>query len=458
MCWNGGAPDSLPAMKIASRVPASALVLLIALAANASGATLPAHVITGYWQNFNNGAPVLKLRDVPSAYNLIAVAFAEATATPGAVAFNLDTAATGYSGGAEFIADISLLHSQGRSVILSVGGQDGNVIVNSSAAAANFSSSVLGLISLYGFDGVDIDLENGIDAVHMAQALRSIAAARPGAIITLAPQTIDMQSPGSGYFQLALAIQDVLTIVNLQFYNSGSMNGCDHKVYVQGTEDFLTALACIEIQNGLRPDQVALGLPASPAAAGGGYVDPSVVNAALDCLTAGTHCGSFHPAQTWPGLRGAMTWSINWDAVSGFNWARAVAAHLSSGGGRCIPDTTTLCIDDQSGDARFEIKVRYHTSQAGGLSGDGTAIPLTTLGVVHGGLFWFFSVDNPEMLVKVINACTVNHKFWVFYSAGTNVGLTVTVTDTLTGQTRTYGNLDLKPAAPVQDGQAFDCN
>jgi len=39
-------------------------------------------------------------------------------------------------------------------------------------------------------------------------------------------------------------------------------------VYAQGTIDFLTALACIQLQGGLRPDQVALGLPASSRAAG----------------------------------------------------------------------------------------------------------------------------------------------------------------------------------------------
>ena len=41
-----------------------------------------------------------------------------------------------------------------------------------------------------------------------------------------------MQStPSSDYFQLALNIKDILTIVNMQYYNSGSMNGCDGNVY-----------------------------------------------------------------------------------------------------------------------------------------------------------------------------------------------------------------------------------
>ncbi len=78
--------------------------------------------------------------------------------------------------------------------------------------------------------------------------------------------------------------------------------------------DFLTALACIQLEGGLDPSQVGIGVPASPSGAGSGYVSPTVVNNALDCLTRGTNCGSFKPSKTYPGLRGAMTWSTNWDA------------------------------------------------------------------------------------------------------------------------------------------------
>lgn len=55
--------------------------------------SLPKHILTGYWQNFNNGAAVQKISDVPAAYDLIAVAFADADAArPGGVTFNLDSA------------------------------------------------------------------------------------------------------------------------------------------------------------------------------------------------------------------------------------------------------------------------------------------------------------------------------------------------------------------------------
>src|SRR5205807_6953721 len=124
-----------------------------------------------------------------------------------------------------------------------------------------------------------------------------------------------MQSTGTAYFQLALNIKDILTVVHTQYYNSGSMRGCDqNQPYSQGNENFIVALACIQLQSALRPDQIALGLPASGSAAGSGYVDPSVVNNSLDCLARGSNCASFKPPATWPSIRGAMTWSINWDA------------------------------------------------------------------------------------------------------------------------------------------------
>ncbi|WP_052888668.1 chitinase [Thermogemmatispora carboxidivorans] len=299
------------------------------------GGSLPRHVLTGYWQDFTNGATPLRLSAINSYYNLIAVAFANADPSrPGAVTFSLDSGLSSALGGyttGQFISDIATLHSQGKKVIISVGGQNGTITVNDATSATNFANSVYQLMTTYGFDGVDIDLENGINPTYLASALRQLSAlAGSNLIITLAPQTIDMQSTAGAYFQLALNIKDILTLVNTQYYNSGTMNGCDGKVYAQGSEDFMTALACIQLQGGLRPDQVGLGLPASPSAAGGGYVAPSVVNAALDCLSRGTNCASFKPSTTYPGLRGAMTWSINWDASNGYAFANTVGPHLSS--------------------------------------------------------------------------------------------------------------------------------
>ncbi|NDZ79195.1 chitinase [Streptomyces sp. SID10853] len=300
-------------------------------AATVHTAAPPAHAVTGYWQNFNNGAAVQKLSDVPDDYDIIAVAFADTGSSPGAVTFNLDSAGLGGYTADQFKADIKAKQAAGKSVVISIGGQNGTVSVSDSASADNFANSVYSLMQEYGFDGVDIDLENGVNSTYMSQALKSLSAkAGSGLVITMAPQTIDMQSTSAEYFKTALAIKDILTVVNMQYYNSGSMLGCDGKVYSQGTVDFLTALACIQLEGGLDPSQVGLGVPASSSAAGSGYVAPSVVNDALDCLTKGSNCGSFKPSKTYPGLRGAMTWSTNWDATAGNAWSGAVGPHVHS--------------------------------------------------------------------------------------------------------------------------------
>ncbi|NKZ02843.1 carbohydrate-binding protein [Actinomadura latina] len=235
---------------------------------------LPRHFLTGYWHDFVNPAQELKLSQVPDDYDLIAVAFGESTTRPGEVAFRVDpelsTALGGYTD-AQFTSDIAALQARGKKVILSVGGERGAIRVSDGTSAQLFADSVYGLMTEYGFDGVD-----------------------------------------------------------MQYYNSGAMLGCDQKVYGQGTVDFMTALACIQLEGGLRPDQVALGLPAGPGAAGGGVVAPSVVDNALDCLAKGTGCGTFKPSRTYPDIRGAMTWSINWDVTNGGGFASTVGPHLDT--------------------------------------------------------------------------------------------------------------------------------
>ncbi|WP_457029909.1 chitinase [Kitasatospora sp. P5_F3] len=290
------------------------------------------HLLTGYWQNFDNGATVQKISDVPAAYDIIAVSFADATGSAGGISFTLDSTLSSRLGGytaAQFKADIAAKKAAGKKVVVSVGGQNGTVSVNSSASAGNFADTAYAVIQEYGFNGIDIDLENGVSATYMGQALHSLASrVGSGFVLTMAPQTIDMQSAGAEYFKLALNVKDILTIVNMQYYNSGTMLGCDGNVYAQGTVNFLTALACIQLKNGLEPRQVGLGVPASTSAAGGGYVSPSVVNAALDCLAQGTNCGTFKPDTRWPGMGGAMTWSTNWDAKAGGGIASTVGGHL----------------------------------------------------------------------------------------------------------------------------------
>ncbi|MFD8701497.1 chitinase [Kitasatospora sp. NPDC059648] len=290
---------------------------------------LPAHVVTGYWQNFDNGSTPQRLSDVQNAYDIIAVSFADAVPTQtGAISFTLDPGLSKALGGytdAQFRADVKAKQAAGKKVVLSIGGQNGAISVGDATAGANFANSAYAIIKDYGFDGIDVDLENGVQPGPLGSALHALQAkVGPGFVLTMAPETIGMYSTSGAYFQLALNTKDILTVVNTQFYNSGGMNGCDGRVYDQGTIDFITSQVCTHIQGGLRPDQVGIGVPASSRAAGGGYVDPSVVNNALNCLATGENCGSFVPPAKWPTIRGAMTWSTNWDANNGNAFSNAV--------------------------------------------------------------------------------------------------------------------------------------
>lgn len=86
-------------------------------------------------------------------------------------------------------------------------------------------------------------------------------------------------------------------------------------------------------------------------------------------------------------------------------------------------------------------------------------LSLASLGIDRGGILHFGNATNPEVLVKVLDGCNNNGRFWVFASAATNLGFTMTVTDTFAGITRAYTNPDLTQALATTDTQAFaTCN
>ncbi len=121
--------------------------------------------------------------------------------------------------------------------------------------------------------------------------------------------------------------------------------------------------------------------------------------------------------------------------------------------GDCAPDANTLCLP---ADDRFRVSVYYETVQGGGRMGDAQAIPLDTVGLHRGGIFYFVDSENPEFLVKVLDGCAINDHYWVFYAATTNVGFELTVVDTQTPfAVRTYTNPDVHPALTITDTRAF---
>ncbi|GJM67914.1 hypothetical protein HMSSN036_01300 [Paenibacillus macerans] len=139
---------------------AALIVPLFSLAAfSEEGAAAAANgdkIIVGYWHNFDNGSSNIRLRDVPSSYDVIQVAFAEPSggAASGDMAFQPYNASIG-----EFQADVRELQSQGKKVLISIGGANGAVELSTDQAKQKFVSTMKSIIDTYGFDGLDIDLE-----------------------------------------------------------------------------------------------------------------------------------------------------------------------------------------------------------------------------------------------------------------------------------------------------------
>ncbi len=115
----------------------------------------------------------------------------------------------------------------------------------------------------------------------------------------------------------------------------------------------------------------------------------------------------------------------------------------------CVPSVTAMCLAN----GRFRVEVQWRRSAADPFSA-GRAVPITS----DTGYFWFFDSGNIELVVKVLNGCTIDAAYWVFAGGLTNVELDLKVTDVQTGQVRNYPNPPGTAFVPVQDTSAFACS
>ncbi|GAB1642859.1 chitinase [Krasilnikovia sp. MM14-A1259] len=332
---------------------------------------LPKHALIGYLHaSFANGSGYLRMADVPADWDIIDLAFGEPTSpTSGDIRFTLcpATECPGVEAEADFIAAIRAKRAAGKKVLLSIGGEKGQVQLTTTAARDAFVRSVGAIIDKYGLDGVDIDFEghslslNSGDTdfknpttpvvVNLIAALRSLKARYGnGFVLTMAPETFFVQlgyqyygsgpwggqDPRSGaYLPVIYAMRDDLTVLHVQDYNSGPIMGLDNQYHTMGGADFHIAMTDMLLAGfpvagntanafpALRADQVAFGAPAA-VSAGNGYVAPAGVQSAVTCLVKGTGCGGYTPRSgTSPALRGLMTWSINWDRYYGWEFRNA---------------------------------------------------------------------------------------------------------------------------------------
>ncbi|GEP64155.1 hypothetical protein CBE01nite_19230 [Clostridium beijerinckii] len=333
-----------------------------------TSSSIPNHVLVGYWHNFNNGSGDIKLKDVSSNFDVINLSFGEPTSvTSGDIKFTpyneTDT---------EFKSDVQYLQSKGKKVLLSIGGQNGEVQLTSSTSVNNFVNSVSTIIDKYGLDGLDVDFEghslylNAGDKdfknpttpviVNTISALKQLKTKYGSKfVLTMAPETFFVQlghtyygglnsyvdNRAGAFLPVIYGLRDELNWLQVQYYNSGSINDINGKAQSMGSGEFYASLADMlltgfNVNNdsnyffpALRQDQVVIGVPCCNSA-GNGYVSNAEVQSALDGLINGGTVGSYKINNKYPNLRGLMTWSINWDQYTNFNWSNYFRGYFNN--------------------------------------------------------------------------------------------------------------------------------
>lgn len=354
---------------VASGLLTAATTAPAARAAAAEPTALPTHALVGYLHaSFANGSGYTRLADVPDSWDIIDLAFGEPTsATSGDIRFSLcpQTECPNVESKEDFKAAIKAKQAAGKKVLISIGGQNGQVQLTTTQARDTFVSSVSAIIDEYGLDGLDIDFEGHslvLDTadtdfknpttpsiVNLISAVKTLKSRYgDGFTLTMAPETFFVQlgyqfygtgkwggqDPRAGaYLPVIHALRDDLTLLHVQDYNSGPIMGLDNQYHSMGGADFHIAMTDMLLTGfpvagdtdnvfpPLPPEKIAIGMPTSTNA-GNGHVPPAEVNKTLDCLTKGASCGTYQPHGTWPALRGLMTWSINWDRYSGWEFSK----------------------------------------------------------------------------------------------------------------------------------------
>lgn len=323
-------------------------------------------LLVGYWHNFDNGAGIVKIRDVDPAWDVINVSFGETYSDRAVVELHP------VYNEKEFIADIDYVQSKGKKVVLSLGGAEGTIQIPTDAAREKFMTSLTGLIDKYGFDGIDIDLEGGsgmilqpgdtdlknpitpqiVNFIKIIKAL--VAKYGDDFIISMAPELSYVQGGNTGYatnwgayLPLIDAVRNELDYLQVQHYNCGGNMALDGVTYNQGTADFQVAMVEMLLQGfqtrasknsffaPLKQEQVVIGVPASQKGTlnpNSGYIPPTEMLKALNYLIKGQSYGGSYKmiGEKYPNLRGIMAWSINWDNVNNKEFVKSYRPFFDS--------------------------------------------------------------------------------------------------------------------------------
>jgi chitinase len=328
-----------------------------------TSSTQNGHRLIGYWtgSRFSGNAEPFALHDVAPQWDVILVAFAmpDKNGPEGSLVFHAPRGITAD----ELKADIAQLKSQGKKVMISLGGGGEYFKLDGTQDIPNFVNSVTSIVTEYGFDGVDIDFETPSlslvpgdtdfrhpitpSVVNLIAGLRQLREHfGPGFMISLVPEGSQIPAGYASYggqfgsyLPLLYGLRDILSFVDVQDYNTPPLEGLDGEIYQSNSVDYHAAMTELLLHGFNVGGDPALFFPPVPAdkvAVGflTGYNTPEIVSQAMDYIIAGKQpVGATYkllqPAG-YPAMIGAMFWTIDADRHENYKYSNLIGPQLHS--------------------------------------------------------------------------------------------------------------------------------
>ena len=317
------------------------------------------HELIGYWTGSGPKGTILRLRDVSPQWDVIIVAFADVNhqAPEGTLKLHvrpgLDLA--------QMKDDIAVLKSQGKKVLISLGGGGEYFTLAQTSSIPNFVNSVTQIVTECGFDGIDLDFESPSlvldpgdtdfrhpktpSVVNLITGLHQLREhLGPQFLLTLVPEGTQIPAgyPSYGgqfgtYLPLLWGVRDMLTFVDAQDYNTPPLEGLDGEVYQMGSVDYdaaMTELLLHGFSVGERAGDFFPPVPADKVAVGFlvGPATPQGVSGAMQYLITGkAPAGVTYKLRRpggYPGMIGAMFWTIDGDLGEDYAFSNLVGPQL----------------------------------------------------------------------------------------------------------------------------------
>jgi chitinase len=257
-------------------------------------------VVAGYYPNWTP-SPV-RIRDVDPRYNLIYLfAATPVGGSPGTGAIEWSAPGDGLGAATNLDADIAYARTtQGRKILLSVGGAGNAMSFPDRATSQTFVASVASLYAkLGGFDGIDWDTYEGSDSPDTSEMIwisLQLKAMYPGFLVTTPPapwSTVDQT------FCSQMLAAGALDYAAPQYYDGPNLAVQSYIVPNVGTWASL-----------LGDSHVVVGFGIANAT---NYMTVAQVVSTWNALAANE-----------PTLRGAFDWEIDVDQASGWPFATQV--------------------------------------------------------------------------------------------------------------------------------------